>query len=972
MSDQAVSLTDPPPDAVALSAAPAADESSATALSAAPAADQSSATSATEATAQVEVEAASPDATTRTLQAEAVEDMDSGDEDQRRNSEAGQMSIQDILARRIKDMPPSPNWKKENSAASSDTEILSSYGTSGWMKLNDKENNVVYYANADSGETSWRVPEELLTCGPPHQVSEEEAREALLTEEKEKAKLAESQRRALEEALSMAAALEAKKKSSGLTSPSLIGGEPVSPRPRAAGAGLSLNMSPLPLGRTNRLASPLAPSPPASTSESCDTDSMAVNLHVMPQSDGQSDDVPDSASSPGSAEVFSDPENGGNQLAMSASSPAGLYKKYVYKPKGVGSVTMPAAMTISPTTPIRSVPPPRPSQMKRSRSESKKSPKAEDDSETKSPMGTTTPPPRPRSAKAPPPPIVAGSPRDPYTKWHDDSDARVSFDAFRVSEDFQAFPDMTPLTAVTFWQVPQVDAEGSTLQQGLPQSVVEQVSQQDLSIAAQHFRTFKVRQGGMARKSIPLEQVLSWQPTMVYKSLLNSSKKYNDKCLKLNKYLMGFMGDLQHSKTTGWLAQTIVSYGVNVPAIRDEVFCQICKQTRNNPNLPSVLQGWKLMALCVSAFPPSKDFERYLINYIILNYDGSLHQKVRGQELVATLAPWCFWRLHKTLKEGSAKHPINLMEVDKMIMEGIPSHSVLFGSSLDYLMTLQQLEMGNQQRLPSILPLLCETIKRLDGFNMQGIFRIAAEKQQIFNLKAQLERGDYVIRTDHCHVPADVLKIWLRELHEPLFPKHRYQDCMNACDDVEKAVAVIQTLPQNYKAAVVYLLDFLAELAEHQEATSMDPENIAIVFCTDLVRPPIPHGPLDQLKYATKEKLFIRTLVEHWMRIRKNDIPPPSGAPRPSSTAVSSPSPSPSPNPSPAVSRVNSGATVDNEMTEEGKEAGVVKKVEAIQEGTGEGDETENTPEVVTAVEEDPNEKAVGTEVAAAAAVEQT
>ncbi len=54
----------------------------------------------------------------------------------------------------------------------------------------------------------------------------------------------------------------------------------------------------------------------------------------------------------------------------------------------------------------------------------------------------------------------------------------------------------------------------------------------------------------------------------------------------------------------------------------DEVYCQLCKQTRKNPSQDSMELGWQLILLCLSTIPPSKRLLPYLINYI----SSSLHR----------------------------------------------------------------------------------------------------------------------------------------------------------------------------------------------------------------------------------------------------------------------------------------------------------------------------------------------------------
>ena len=132
----------------------------------------------------------------------------------------------------------------------------------------------------------------------------------------------------------------------------------------------------------------------------------------------------------------------------------------------------------------------------------------------------------------------------------------------------------------------------------------------------------------------------------------------------------------------------------------------------------------------------------------------------------------------------------------------------MFGSTLEDVVILQK-DRFPDRRLPWIQTTLSEEVLRLNGAQTEGIFRVPGDIDEVNALKIKCDQWSLPTDCPDPHIPASLLKLWYRELHEPLIPSEFYQDCIETYQNPELAIEVVSRLPDINRLVLAYLIRFL-------------------------------------------------------------------------------------------------------------------------------------------------------------------
>lgn len=196
----------------------------------------------------------------------------------------------------------------------------------------------------------------------------------------------------------------------------------------------------------------------------------------------------------------------------------------------------------------------------------------------------------------------------------------------------------------------------------------------------------------------------------------------------------------------------------------------------------------------------------------------------------------------------------------------------IFGVSLAACMKVQQIKSPGST-VPQIIPTLIRAIVEKDGLKEEGLFRLSANKEELDQKRQQYHAGDYDRNFSSAHVPACLLKMWLRELPQPIIPEKMYEAAIGCVQDATKdthkqylqtrVLGVWADLDTTRQHIVSHLASLVQEMCQPDNAATnkMSFEALAIVFAPSFLKNP----SLDYTNMMQKVKLeieFVRLLLE--------------------------------------------------------------------------------------------------------------
>jgi len=190
----------------------------------------------------------------------------------------------------------------------------------------------------------------------------------------------------------------------------------------------------------------------------------------------------------------------------------------------------------------------------------------------------------------------------------------------------------------------------------------------------------------------------------------------------------------------------------------------------------------------------------------------------------------------------------------------------LFGTPLDVVMAYP---MNYDSEIPVIVSDSLEVIEK-QGTDVQGLFRLSGSRGRVLQVIQLYNSGTRVeIYKEDIHDITGVFKQYIRELPDPLFCYHLYQEWLTAYDEdctpdtVTNLKALLAKLPLINWKILNRLFSLLHTISQKAEETKMNASNLAIVWTPNLLK-----SPNESLHAALMEtpltNQIVATIIAHY------------------------------------------------------------------------------------------------------------
>ncbi|NWQ99242.1 RHG24 protein, partial [Paradoxornis webbianus] len=207
----------------------------------------------------------------------------------------------------------------------------------------------------------------------------------------------------------------------------------------------------------------------------------------------------------------------------------------------------------------------------------------------------------------------------------------------------------------------------------------------------------------------------------------------------------------------------------------------------------------------------------------------------------------------------------------------------IFGQKLEDTVRYEK-RYGN--RLAPMLVEQCVDFIRQRGLKEEGLFRLPGQANLVKELQDAFDCGEkpsFDSNTD-VHTVASLLKLYLRELPEPVVPYAKYEDFLSCAKMLSKEeetglkelVKQVKSLPAVNYNLLKYICRFLDEVQSYSGVNKMSVQNLATVFGPNILRPKV-EDPLTIMEGTVVVQQLMSVMISKHEELFPKDIDPQVG-----------------------------------------------------------------------------------------------
>ncbi|XP_060237018.1 rho GTPase-activating protein 24 isoform X1 [Meriones unguiculatus] len=201
----------------------------------------------------------------------------------------------------------------------------------------------------------------------------------------------------------------------------------------------------------------------------------------------------------------------------------------------------------------------------------------------------------------------------------------------------------------------------------------------------------------------------------------------------------------------------------------------------------------------------------------------------------------------------------------------------IFGQKLEDTVRYEK-RYGN--RLAPMLVEQCVDFIRQRGLKEEGLFRLPGQANLVKELQDAFDCGEkpsFDSNTD-VHTVASLLKLYLRELPEPVIPYAKYEDFLSCATllskdedaGVKELVKQVKSLPVVNYNLLKYICRFLDEVQSYSGVNKMSAQNLATVFGPNILRPKV-EDPLTIMEGTVVVQQLMSVMISKHDRLFPRD-----------------------------------------------------------------------------------------------------